>query len=86
MGEPKVRAEKPRMSFQNSKFNRGAPAYRNPHPQFEEDWINFRHRISHSKMGVSRIWPKTQPPPNDTLVFGEFLSRNTSKYSEILQA
>jgi hypothetical protein len=29
MGKPKVRAEKPRMSFQNSKFNRGAPADRN---------------------------------------------------------
>jgi hypothetical protein len=56
------------------------------HAQFEEDWINSGHRISHSKMDVSQIWPKTQPPPNDTPVFGVFLSRNTSKYSEIWRA
>ena len=52
-----------------------------PYSQFEGDWINPGHRISHSD--VSRIWAKTQPPPNDTPVFGGFLSRNTSKYSEI---
>jgi len=31
----------------------------NLHPQLEEDWINSGPRISHSKMDVSRIWPKT---------------------------
>jgi hypothetical protein len=37
-------------------------------------------------MYVLQIWPKTQPPANDTPVFGAFLSRNTSEYSEIQRA
>jgi len=57
-----------------------------PHPEFEEDLISSWHRISHSKMGISQIWPKTQSPPNDTLVFGALLGRNTSKYSDIWRA
>ena len=56
------------------------------HPQFEEDWINSGHWISHSNMDVSQIWPKTQPPPNDTPVFRAYLSRNTFKHSEIGRA
>jgi hypothetical protein len=38
------------------------------------------------KMDVSQIWPKTQPPPNDTPVFRPYLGRNTPKYSEIWRA